>query len=331
MVNRAKTVSSSALVTNSDFRDQASPTPTNSADVVRCIGDKRNGFFIPACSDTHGVDLSTGGSMGTTGYIMEHRDEVFRLDIKTGGEAIAKQATWAGIRPGMRVADVGCGSGKTTGFLYDLIQPGGEIVGIDASETRIRHAAEQHGKEGISFIQRDFYQPLDGLGGFDFIWVRFVLEYHRTGSAEIVANLGRILNPGGILCLIDLDHNCLNHFGLPPRLERAIQGIMTELETRHDFDPFMGRKLYSFLYDLQFTDIAVDMGHHHLIYGPLKEMDSYNWTKKVEVAARNSGYPFTEYEGGFEEFQEEFRRFFTDPRRFTYTPLILCRGRKPLT
>lgn len=277
-----------------------------------------------------GMISPQGDYMATGRYIMEHQDEAQRLDIKTGGEAIAKQALWAGIGPGMRVADVGCGSGKTTDFLHTLIQPGGEVVGIDASESRIRHATEHYGGEGISFVQRDFYQPLDELGEFDFIWVRFVLEYHRANSREIVANLYRILKPGGILCLIDLDHNCLNHYGLSPRLEKAIQGVMSELETRHDFDPYMGRKLYSFLYDLEFTDISVDMDHHHLIYGPLTDMDSYNWTQKVEVAARNSGYRFDGYERGFEEFLEEFKLFFADPRRFTYTPLISCRGRKPL-
>lgn len=268
--------------------------------------------------------------MATGRYIMEHQDEAHRLDIKTGSEAISRQAGWAGLRPGMRVADVGCGSGKTTSVLHTLIQPGGEIVGIDASESRIRHATEQYGKEGLSFVERDFYHPLDELGRFDFIWMRFVLEYHRANSREIVANLSRILNPGGILCLIDLDHNCLNHYGLSPRLEKSIQGIMGELENGHDFDPFMGRKLYSFLFDLGFTDIAVDMECHHLIYGPLSDTDSYNWTQKVEVAARNSGYPFSEYEGGYDQFLEEFRSFFADPRRFTYTPLIACRGRKPL-
>lgn len=269
--------------------------------------------------------------MGTTGYIMEHQDEALRLDMKTGCEALARQAAWAGIRPGMRVADVGCGSGKTTSFLHALVQPGGEAVGIDASETRIRHAREQYGGRGISFIQRDFYHPLEGLGSFDFIWVRFVLEYHRAKSADIVANLTSILNPGGILCLIDLDYNCLNHFGLSPRLEGAIRGVMGELEQRHDFDPHIGRKLYAFLFDLGFSDIAVHLEPHHLIYGPQTDTDDYNWTKKVEVAARNSGYPFAEYGGGFEEFLEEFRVFFADPRRFTYTPLIACRGCRPLS
>ncbi|MBW2100511.1 MAG: methyltransferase type 11, partial [Deltaproteobacteria bacterium] len=45
----------------------------------------------------------------------------------------------------------------------------------------------------------------------------------------------------------------------------------------------------------------------------------------------NSGHRFDEYEGGYEEFFEEFKRFFADPRRFTYTPVISCRGCKPVT
>ena len=268
--------------------------------------------------------------MQQTHYIMEHADEAIRLDLKTDSAALKRQALWAGIQPGMRVADVGCGSGITTHYLHKLILPEGLIIGVDASESRIRHANEHYKKEGIEFICKDFYQSLIELGGFDFIWVRFVLEYHRSKCVDIVSNLSEILNPGGILCLIDLDHNCLNHFGLSARLEKAITGVMEKLEKENDFDPYVGRKLYSFLYDLGFDDIAVDVDYHHLIYGNLNEVDGYNWTKKVEVAAQDSGYLFEEYSGGFEEFLKEFRLFFADPRRFTYTPLISCRGRKPL-
>lgn len=262
-------------------------------------------------------------------YIMEHDDEAVRLDMKTDSARLARQALWAGIRPGMRVADIGCGSGKTTAYLHQLIQPGGCIVGVDGSESRISHATERYGSDGVEFVHGNFYEPLDGLGEFDFIWMRFVLEYHRAGSRDIVRNLSKLLRPGGILCLIDLDYNCLSHFGLSPRLEKTINGIMETLERDHDFDPYLGRKLYSFLYDLDFREITVDVGMHHLIYGPLDQVDEYNWTKKVEVAAQNSGYGFDEYQGGYDEFVEEFKTFFADPRRFTYTPVISCRGIKP--
>jgi len=47
------------------------------------------------------------------------------------------------------------------------------------------------------------------------------------------------------------------------------------------------------------------------------------------VAARASGYSFNEFPGGYDEFKSEFLSFFRDHRRFTYTPIILARGRKP--
>lgn len=268
--------------------------------------------------------------MNPSGYIMEHETEALRLDLKTDSQSVTSQATWAGIRPGMRVADIGCGSGKTTAYLHSLIQPGGEIVGVDASASRINHAIEQYGTQGIEFVCRDMYDQLDDLGCFDFIWVRFVLEYHSSKSRDIVASLTRLLKPGGILCLIDLDNNCLSHFGLTARLENTVCGIINTLEKDFDFDPYAGRKLYSYLYDLDYREIAVDAAAHHLIYGELDEVDAYNWGKKVEVAAKKSGYQFDEYAGGYDEFVEEFKNFFADPQRFTYTPIILCRGVKPL-
>jgi len=262
------------------------------------------------------------------GYLMESDDEALRLDIKTDGKLVEDQALWAGIAPGMRVADLGCGAGKTTFHLNKLVQPNGQTVGLDIAEQRIEYAQKHYSDAGIEYGVGDIRDPLDELGRFDFIWVRFVLEYYNKGSFEIVKNISKSLKPGGILCLIDLDNNCLRNFGLSPRLENALVHIMNKLETQFNFDPYVGIKLYSYLFDLGFADIDVRVTPHNLIYGDLKEKDAFNWTKKVEIAARNSGYRFDEYEGGFEEFYEEYTQFFSSLRRFTYTPMIWCRGRR---
>jgi ubiquinone/menaquinone biosynthesis C-methylase UbiE len=263
-------------------------------------------------------------------YLMENDEESLRLDLKTDNEVTARQALWAGLQPGMRVADIGCGCGKTTSKLYDLVQPGGSAVGIDSSEQRINFAIEHYGRPGIEFLRRAALGPLDDIGTYDFIWVRFLLEYYLTHSFDLVKNLDRLIKPGGILCLIDLDYNCLSHYGLPPRMERTIQALAKYLEEKADFDPYVGRKLYSFLYDLGYEEINVDLTAHHLIYGPINKTDEFNWTKKVEVGVRNFGFSLDEYQGGYEEFYDEFKRSFADPRRFTYTPVICCRGRKPV-
>jgi ubiquinone/menaquinone biosynthesis C-methylase UbiE len=263
-------------------------------------------------------------------YLMEGDEEAIRLDMKTDSQVVEAQAQWAGVRSGMRIADLGCGSGKTSYLLNHMAQPNGETIGVDIAEQRVQFAHSNYIAKGLQFIQMDIRDPLESLGQFDLVWIRFVLEYYRSSSFDIVKNIAKIVKPGGRLCLIDLDHNCLNHYGLSPRIETALVGIMSSLEQKSDFDPLVGRKLYAYLYDLGFQGIDVNLTPHHLIFGDLPEADAFNWTKKVEIAAKYSGYAFEEYENGFDGFFAEFKRNFTDPRRFTYTPVITCHGRKPV-
>ncbi len=265
------------------------------------------------------------------GYLMESEDEALRLDIKTDAALVENQALWAGIKPGMRVADLGCGAGKTTFHLNRLVQPNGQTVGVDIAEQRVEYAKKHYSSEGIEYVVGDIREPLDHLGRFDFIWVRFVLEYYLKCSFDIVKNISQYLKPGGTLCLIDLDCNCLRNYGLSQRLENALVQLMKIFETKFNFDPYVGIKLYAYLFDLGFQAIDVNITPHNLIFGDLLEKDSYNWTKKVEIAAKNSGFSFDEFEGGYPEFYGEYTEYFASLRRFTYTPMIWCRGRKSST
>ena len=278
------------------------------------------------------IAFQEAGKMTRSGtYLMESLDEAVRLERKTDPAVLRKQAAWSGLRPGLRVLDVGCGPGKTSSILHEMIQPGGELLGLDFSEERIGYAREHYGqKPGIDFQVRDFTSPLDNLGYFDLIWVRFVLEYHRKESPAIVKNLTAILKPGGTLSLLDLDHNCLNHYELPPAMEPILIELMATLEERYDFDPYAGRKLYAYLFDLGYEDIRVELMAHHLIYGKARDVDAFNWAKKVEVVSTRVRHVFKGYPGGRDKFFSDFVAFFDHPRRFTYTPLILCKGVKPV-
>jgi len=267
--------------------------------------------------------------MQSNEYLMESDEEAFRLEIKTDGKVVKKQAFWAGIKPGMRVVDICCGSGKTSSILQKLVQPSGTVLGVDGSGKRIEYAKEHYGVNGIEFKCKDIRRSLNDLGMFDFVWVRFVLEYHLSNSFSLVKNLSNIVKPGGILCLIDLDYNSLCHFGLSQKLERALFSVIKQLEEKTNFDPYAGRKLYSHLYRLGYHDIDVDVAAHHLIFGELRDIDAFNWMKKIEVISQKIDFHFEDYEG-YEGFIKDFKKFFTNPKRFTYTPLISCRGCKPL-
>ena len=88
-------------------------------------------------------------------YLMESEEENIRLDVKTDPSVVEEQALWAGIRPGMRVVDLGCGSGKTTSVLRRLVHPDGSVVGVDISDRRIEYARGHYMAKGIEFIRRD--------------------------------------------------------------------------------------------------------------------------------------------------------------------------------
>ncbi len=263
-------------------------------------------------------------------YLMENLDEAIRLEIKTDPEVVRKQALWAELKPGYHVVDAGCGPGKVSSVLHDIVQPRGSVLGLDYSEDRIAYARKQYGnKSGLDFHVHDLRDPLMGMGPFDLIWVRFVLEYNRGESAQIVRNLTDVLKPGGTLCLMDLDHNCLNHYELPAEVENMLFTLMRKLEQEYDFDPYSGRKLYAYLYDLGYKNITLKLAAHHLIYGDARDEDIFNWIKKVEVVSKKTSELFESYPGGYDNFFSQFKQFFLNPRRFTYTPLILCKGTKP--
>jgi ubiquinone/menaquinone biosynthesis C-methylase UbiE len=261
-------------------------------------------------------------------YLMDSDGETLRLEMKTRESDVQSQAMWAGIKPGMRVADIGCGSGKTTALLHGLVKPDGKVVGVDSSSQRLSFARQHYGRPGIQFECRDIREPLDDLGMFDFIWVRFVLEYFLSNGFDVVKNINRIVKPGGILCLIDLDYNCLTHYDLPVKLESAMGSLFEKLRDKANFDPYAGRKLYSHLYALNYTAINIKVDAHHLIYGDLKEIDALNWIQKLEVASRKVDHTFEELDGGYEEFRTGFKSFLSNPGRFSYSPLISCRGQK---
>jgi ubiquinone/menaquinone biosynthesis C-methylase UbiE len=259
---------------------------------------------------------------------MESDDEERRLEIKTVRSVVEDFAKRAGLSQGMRVVDVGCGAGLTTSILRGIVGDSGAAVGVDSSPERIEQARNRYGDDRTSFVLRDFLKPIEGLETFDFAWVRFALEYYKAECFDIARNVSSLLSEGGILCLIDLDHNSLSHYGMSPRLEGALLAVMRQLEDKANFDPYAGRKLYSHLYKMSYRDIRVEAGAHHLIYGDLREADEYNWGKKIEVLSRKLKIDLPGYSDP-KEFREDFMAFFRDPARFTYTPVIAAWGRKP--
>jgi SAM-dependent methyltransferase len=99
------------------------------------------------------------------------------------------------ITPPARVLDAGCGWGMT---LDALEQRGYQPVGIDVS----RHALERLDRPGRMLIEADltceFASAAVAHSAFDAVLALDVIE-HIDDDAAVLANLGRLVRPGGVM------------------------------------------------------------------------------------------------------------------------------------
>ena len=67
-------------------------------------------------------------------YILGHeQSEIDRLMVQSALPFTERLFKAAGMNPGMRVLDLGCGAGDVSMLAADLVGPSGSVIGIDRS------------------------------------------------------------------------------------------------------------------------------------------------------------------------------------------------------
>ena len=110
-----------------------------------------------------------------------------------------------GLRPGVRVLDVGCGSGELTGWMAELVGPA-EVVGIDVDLTVLSIARERWSEHPAPprFVLADAAALPPALGRFDVVYARFLLS-HQTDPLSVLCQLRELCRPGGVVAVEDVD------------------------------------------------------------------------------------------------------------------------------
>jgi SAM-dependent methyltransferase len=222
-----------------------------------------------------------------------------------------------GLRPGVRVLDVGCGSGELTGWMADLVGPA-EAVGIDVDLTVLSIARERWAAHPSAprFVLADVTEVPIELGRFDIVYARFVLS-HQTDPLAALRNLRALCRPGGVVAVEDVDIAAM--FCQPPSLafERHAE-LYCQAAIARGADPRLGPRLAALFGEAGFAAIQAGAVHPSFREGEGKRLAELT-LRSIRAAVLASGLID---EDDFDDVLDEVQRITDDPETVVGLPRI---------
>ncbi len=127
----------------------------------------------------------------------------------------------AGIRPGHRVLEIGCGTGNLA-LLVKRLHPRAEVVGLDPDPKALARARRKAGRKALPvLLDLGFAEELPYPdASFDRVFSAFMFHHLKPdGKEKTLREIRRVLKPGGSLHLLDLGGAKVRSDGFMARLQ----------------------------------------------------------------------------------------------------------------
>jgi 2-polyprenyl-3-methyl-5-hydroxy-6-metoxy-1,4-benzoquinol methylase len=150
----------------------------------------------------------------------------------------------AGLVPGMRVLDVGCGVGDVSLLAAGLVGPSGAVLGVDRSAESVAIAqrrAMDAGANGWTRFETSEFDDFEGTTLFDAVIGRLVLMY-QPDPAAFVRRLAGLVRPGGIVAFHEVAMPMMRSVPEGPVFRRTMDWIVGTFRAA-GFETDMGSKL----------------------------------------------------------------------------------------
>lgn len=192
------------------------------------------------------------------GRFQKNAEELARLKMQATVAIGLEREVWksAGLQPGMRVLDLACGPGFISCELARAVGSG-TVTGVDISAELIAVAHQAQASENVanvSFLTGDLYGLALPAAHFDFVYARFLFQ-HLEKPRLALENIRRVLKPGGILCVLDIDDNWTS---FAPASE-AFVGFIRQAgagQKRQGGNRLIGSQLFGLLREAGFERVA---------------------------------------------------------------------------
>jgi len=140
-------------------------------------------------------------------YVLDRSDrELDRLDLQgiIYRDATRRALTDCGIAPGMRVLDIGCGSGDVARLAASLVGPSGSVLGVDMNAESVGSARARTAQLGVGNVTFEvgeaasFAEP----HSFDALVSRFFLM-HQPSPGKTLGAAAKAVRPGGVVMMLE--------------------------------------------------------------------------------------------------------------------------------
>lgn len=181
-------------------------------------------------------------------YVLGHVDtEIQRLLLqgRLHNDFTEHVLRLAGLRPGMRVLDVGCGPGDVSIIAARLVGQGGSVLGVDAAADVVGLARSRAAQQGLHTVRFEatamgairLNRPVDAVIG------RLILM-HLADPVAALRQLAAMVRPGGLVIFCESDINGVYSVADLP-LWRAVKDSFTKTFESVGLDAAFGAKLHT--------------------------------------------------------------------------------------
>lgn len=233
----------------------------------------------------------------------------------------------AGLQPGSKCLDAGCGGGTMTYAMAEVAGITGHVTGIDYDKDIIalnREEALANNIRNISFRQGDINE-LNETNQYDIVFARYLLS-HLADPATAFNNMVKALKPGGYIVTEDIQFSGHICYPASPAFEQYIQWY-TEVVGKTGGDAERGLYLHTYHQKAGLEDIQLEIAQPAGLDGPAKLM-SLVTLEKIKHALLDN-HITTEVE--FETVHRQLADFTRDSHSLISIPRTFqVWGRKPI-
>jgi SAM-dependent methyltransferase len=224
-------------------------------------------------NETAASTESKGAGMSVCATGGENEMKICEYALATGSDAVGRLMLLhkiyspagrrvlleAGLRPGMRIADFGCGVGAATRMLAEMAGPGGRVTGIDIYGAQLEEARKTCARAGFvntTFVKADACATGLPRESFDLVYCRFLL-LHLPDPAACLREMRGVLKPGGVLVVEDGELGSAT--SIPATDLKAFAELFSLLGPRRGLNYSLARNLFHLVKAADFSDPAISI------------------------------------------------------------------------